>query len=151
MYKKEPWTVNDDQIKKPKAKKRGPEAEDLTGRTFGKLRVLKRVENEVRPDGRNFVRFLCQCECGNQTIVRADNLRSGNVISCGCSRGHHSKKHVSSKVVKNIGVTNALQPEINLQEIVKKEVTRRIAQEKLKKTSFKINLFGWNILFRKNR
>ena len=53
---------------------------DITGEKFGKLKVLRRVENNRRGDAM----WLCQCECGNTKIVRGYNLRSGHTKSCGC-------------------------------------------------------------------
>lgn len=53
-------------------------ARDLTGRVFGHLTVLKRVDNI---HGR--VAWLCQCDCGNQKAVTSKKLLSGDTISCG--------------------------------------------------------------------
>jgi hypothetical protein len=58
--------------------------QDLTGRQFGKLIVVSREEDYVSPKGTHKSRWLCQCECGNTTIVTSDNLRSGNTTTCGC-------------------------------------------------------------------
>jgi len=53
---------------------------DLTGQVFSRLTVLSRAE-----DGKHqVVRWNCQCECGNQVIVQASKLRSGNTRSCKC-------------------------------------------------------------------
>lgn len=52
----------------------------LVGQTFGKLTVLKRVEN----DRFNQVRYKCKCDCGGLTFVSAQNLRKGITNSCGC-------------------------------------------------------------------
>jgi hypothetical protein len=54
--------------------------DDLTGRTFGRLTVIKRAENGKYGK----VRWLCICECGNETIVAAGDLRNGIVVSCKC-------------------------------------------------------------------
>lgn len=53
---------------------------DLTGKKFEKLTVLKRVENSKCGQ----TRWLCKCECGNETIVWGNHLRSGHTRSCGC-------------------------------------------------------------------
>ena len=53
---------------------------DLTGQRFGKLTVIKRVEN----NDRNKVRWLCQCDCGNTHITISYNLTHGLCQSCGC-------------------------------------------------------------------
>lgn len=57
---------------------------DLTGQRFGRLVVLKRVNN----DNCGKAQWLCQCDCDksgeNLKVVSRSNLKSGNVISCGC-------------------------------------------------------------------
>ena len=53
---------------------------DLSGRKFGKLLVIKRVNNSST----GLVRYLCQCECGNVTNVIGGHLVGGNIQSCGC-------------------------------------------------------------------
>jgi len=54
---------------------------DLTGQKFGRLTVLKQVENRGRRTC-----WFCVCDCGNQLEVRGNSLRTGNTISCGCFR-----------------------------------------------------------------
>lgn len=53
--------------------------EDLVGKKFGRLTVLSFDRSE---GGYSFWR--CICECGNEKVVRAGNLRQGTVKSCGC-------------------------------------------------------------------
>ena len=57
-------------------------AEDLTGRTFGKLTALYRGPNA--PPRR--VRWFCRCTCGKQILVATNDLKSGHTVSCGCVR-----------------------------------------------------------------
>lgn len=61
----------------------GRKAIDLTGQVFGNLTVIARAEN----DKRNKARWLCRCVCGNEKIVNAKHLRSGDTQSCGCMQG----------------------------------------------------------------
>lgn len=56
--------------------------QNLIGKRFGHLVVLQETPNELK----GIITWLCQCDCGNQTIVRASDLRSGNTRSCGCQR-----------------------------------------------------------------
>lgn len=51
---------------------------DLVGKKFGRLTVIKRVEN-VNPS-----KFLCICECGNKKDISSSCLRKGFTRSCGC-------------------------------------------------------------------
>ena len=58
---------------------------DLTGKRFGRLVVLCRVDDYINPNnGRRTVRWLCKCDCGNKTLVQTGNLNSGKAQSCGC-------------------------------------------------------------------
>ena len=56
--------------------------EDLTGQKFGKLTAVKRGENTKD----NSARWWCQCDCENPNLklVKANNLKSGKTLSCGC-------------------------------------------------------------------
>lgn len=59
-------------------------ANDLTGKRFGRLFVLKRTENRRTAGGRSQIQYQCKCDCGNVIIVIGEALRSGNTKSCGC-------------------------------------------------------------------
>ena len=54
---------------------------ELTGQKFGRLTVIER--SGITVHGKH-ARWLCRCECGNETIVIGRNLRNGNTVSCGC-------------------------------------------------------------------
>lgn len=58
----------------------GRKFEDLTGKSFGKLKVL--YENGRTKSGD--ILWLCECECTNVVPVTASNLRTGHTKSCGC-------------------------------------------------------------------
>jgi len=60
----------------------GKKIENLTGKTFNRLVVLK--ENGRAKSGD--VLWECQCQCENKTIINVtgSNLRSGHTQSCGC-------------------------------------------------------------------
>lgn len=58
--------------------------EDLTGKTFDRLTVIKQAKDYVSPKGRHEAQWLCKCKCGNEVIVRGDGLRNHRTKSCGC-------------------------------------------------------------------
>ena len=70
---------------------------DLTGEKFGKLEVLRYIKHN------GLVRWVCRCECGNETSVNGGSLTSGNTRSCGCSRGFISEGNLKRNVKKNFG------------------------------------------------
>lgn len=55
---------------------------DLSGRKFGRLRVL----TEAGRDGDGSVLWKCLCDCGQTPLVRGTNLLHKRVVSCGCHR-----------------------------------------------------------------
>lgn len=62
---------------------------DLTGKKFGKLTVIERVENKGI-----HTMWLCECQCGNKKSIDSSHLIQGNVISCGCvGQGKIGQKH----------------------------------------------------------
>lgn len=65
---------------------------DLVGQKFGKLTVTERAEDYVRPNGRRALMWKCNCDCGNEVIVRGDHLKSGITNSCGCIQKEVSKQ-----------------------------------------------------------
>lgn len=54
--------------------------DDLTGRVFSRLTVLKFSGYNV--DGSRI--WLCRCECGKETTLRTCDLTCDNTRSCGC-------------------------------------------------------------------
>ena len=56
---------------------------DLTGKTFGRLTVLKEGD-KPKTTNRKEKFWLCKCICGNQAVVAGYQLRSGITKSCGC-------------------------------------------------------------------
>ena len=57
-----------------------PKFVDLTGREFGRLVVLERVNNSKN----NRSQWRCLCKCGNKPIVVGSYLTNGDTESCGC-------------------------------------------------------------------
>lgn len=56
---------------------------DETGNKYNKLTVIEQGEK----DKYGTIRWICQCDCGNKTLVGGYFLRSGKTKSCGCIKG----------------------------------------------------------------
>jgi hypothetical protein len=69
---------------------------DLTGKTFGKWKVLKTTGYHEQPSGALQRTWLCQCECGTIKEVMGQNLRRGLSLSCGCQKHSHIEEKISS-------------------------------------------------------
>lgn len=77
--------------------KRGNGYDDLTGKRFNRLLVIR--DSETRKE-RN-VLWECLCNCGNIVNVTGRNLKTGNNKSCGCLskevRGKSRRKDLTGK------------------------------------------------------
>lgn len=82
-------------LQKEKVKQYNWQPLDLIGQRFGKLVVLKRIEN----DDRGNTRWECRCDCGNILRIRGGALTTGNTKSCGClsSKGNAEIKQLLQK------------------------------------------------------
>lgn len=56
---------------------------DITGERFGRLVAVSPTSDR---DADGNVLWICQCDCGNTSVVSSSCLRKGNTSSCGCSR-----------------------------------------------------------------
>lgn len=52
---------------------------ELTGQRFSYLTVV-----EPRGTKNGHTMWLCRCDCGNEKVISAKHLMSGNIKSCGC-------------------------------------------------------------------
>lgn len=66
---------------------------DLTNKNFGKLKVIKRVDNKEKR-----ALWECQCECGNICYLRSRYLLSMNVKSCGCDTKSYGELYVREQL-----------------------------------------------------
>lgn len=59
---------------------------DLKGRQFSRLRVISFSHRDKA--GRAM--WLCECECGKQSLVQGFNLTNGHIRSCGCLKAERT-------------------------------------------------------------
>ena len=67
------------------------EFEDLSGRKFGGLTVLKFANTDIHSK----TNWLCKCDCGNESIIGRGGLIGGKTKSCGCLRRQTTKDNMS--------------------------------------------------------
>lgn len=69
--------------------------ENLVGKKFGRLTVLRQVESKDRR-----VMWECECECGNITIVDGAHLKDGHTKSCGCIGRSFGETYIGEALTK---------------------------------------------------
>ena len=80
----------------------GRPAEDLTGKKFNKLTVIRRATEKEWPRGAGrHAKWLCKCDCGNLTFVQSSDLKNGGTKSCGCVA-----KESAAKLAYKLGKEN---------------------------------------------
>jgi hypothetical protein len=67
-------------------------AVDLTGKTFGRLLVVKRSHS-----GKRGVYWECTCKCGNKKISCTEDLKKGIIPSCGCALSERARRFLAPK------------------------------------------------------
>lgn len=71
----------------PKCAKRGTPAEDLTGKTFGKLTAIRLSSKRVKK--KTF--WWLRCECGNEVEIQTSNLKIRKDPTCGNCNTHDAE------------------------------------------------------------
>lgn len=56
---------------------------DLTGHTFGRLKVIN-LDHKTHYKWGTILYWKCKCSCGNEKIIRGLDLKNGKTKSCGC-------------------------------------------------------------------
>ena len=73
---------------------------DLTGKRFGKLVVISYHHSN------NATYWLCQCDCGNTTIVKTGSLNYGSTRSCGCGSIEQARENLRNHAQRGHGFAN---------------------------------------------
>lgn len=84
---------------------------DLTGRRFGRLEVIKLVG--THPKKRVLV-WLCRCDCGNEKEMLSTAMTSNHARSCGCLQREraskmNSRENCKRAVVDDVAKVEALE------------------------------------------
>lgn len=81
--------------------------DDLAGRRFGSLLVVKKAKMPKRGTNGLVTGWLCKCDCGKEKIYSAKDLKGG-LQSCGCLFPEFARKTVAEKVGHVDGTTLSL-------------------------------------------
>ena len=63
--------------------------DNLVNKRFGRLTVISRNGSDKYGNSM----WLCRCDCGNETTVRANSLKNGSTKSCGCLKHEIHERH----------------------------------------------------------
>lgn len=67
--------------------------QNLTGQTFGKLKVISFYgRQKAKRSNKSYTLWKCICKCGNEKITAASALKTGNTKSCGCLHKENAKR-----------------------------------------------------------
>ena len=78
--------------------------DDKLNQKYGKLTIIKRVEDYISPNGVHAKQYLCKCECGNTRITRLNYLSIGRVYACSnCQQEAKSLKMTKDLKGKRFG------------------------------------------------
>ena len=94
--------------------------EDLTGKEFGRLKVLYRLPDHVTPSGQKQRMWHCRCECGAECDVYATRLKNGK-RSCGCiSDEERAEKEIARKIAREVRQKEKNDLKVTIEEIIEK-------------------------------
>lgn len=69
-----------------------PAPKDLTGYKYGKLTILRQVENRVYANGKSRSQYECECDCGNIILKTRDQIIAGKTQCRECAFEAMAKK-----------------------------------------------------------
>ena len=80
----------------------------MIGQRFGRLVVtgIAKVAGARR-------KYVCKCDCGQESTARADHLTSGRVVSCGCKRVESSTARLTTHGMRKTRVYRIWRDMIN--------------------------------------
>ena len=73
---------------------------DLSGKRFWNIRVIKRAEDYVSPNGKHITKWLCICDCGKTFEAIGSNIVKGSHKSCGCTRFQKTHGMTNSRLYR---------------------------------------------------
>lgn len=79
--------------------------QDLTGKRFGKLTVIKQADNHFTPSGYSVIKWDCTCDCGREHVIKSTSeLNAGRTLSCGQEECHGHRKFNNYNLLGRYGI-----------------------------------------------
>lgn len=76
---------------------------DLSGKTFGHIKVLYRTNDRVNKSGKIEVWYQCLCDCGREYDAPASRFKNADeTASCGCRRYETVRKRMQGKNLQDL-------------------------------------------------
>lgn len=95
-------------------------SKNLKEQRFGRLVAIEAVDI-ILSSGKHKQEWLCQCDCGNKTIVSTNNLLRGHSKSCGCYKRDVARERVSVNLLgQTFGYLTVEEKIVNVDESTKK-------------------------------
>lgn len=87
--------------------------DDMIGRTFGDLTVIRRLDHATGATGGRKDEWECECKCGNHIITSKYYLQHSAITNCGDRRKHRSKRFedLTGQVFDDYRVLRLIPPE----------------------------------------
>lgn len=63
---------------------------DHSGKTYGEIKIIKRINEKT--SRKNPIKYLCVCKCGTEMIRTVYPIVSGHTQSCGCIKSKRLKE-----------------------------------------------------------
>lgn len=70
---------------------------NISGERYGRLVVIAYHDMSTSRKSR----WVCRCDCGNETVAIGNDLRSGAQISCGCARVEAASENMRAAATKH--------------------------------------------------
>lgn len=95
-------------------------SKNLKEQRFGRLVAIEAIDI-ILSSGKHKQEWLCQCDCGNKTIVSTNNLLRGHSKSCGCYKRDVARERVSVNLLgQTFGYLTVEEKIVNVDESTKK-------------------------------
>lgn len=95
-------------------------SKNLKEQRFGRLVAIEAVDIILSSE-KHKQEWLCQCDCGNKTIVSTNNLLRGHSKSCGCYKRDVARERVSVNLLgQTFGYLTVEEKIVNVDESTKK-------------------------------